>query len=153
MINYTEIIVALVTCGTLGFIAHRVIKAIRHASKLKNTPPFEDLMKNLELVLANEIASYERMLDYSTDGVDLDGFISNSQFINIYNDLSRRVIYSLSDDFYYLMSTYLTEDEVQSYIAQRIYLYLATKAVPNDEDETEEDEAPKEEYGDEFGEY
>lgn len=152
VIDVTILMVAILICASAGLIARMGLRTYRHTAKLKSTPGFDELMKTLELVMANEIASYERLLDYSTDGVDLDGFITNSQFVNIYNDLSKQIIYGLSDDFYYLMSTYWTEGEVQSYISQRVYLYLINKAVPVEDEEQEEAESPAD-YGDDFGEY
>lgn len=150
-INQTALVLTSLVLLVLVIMGNRALGIYQKVHNLQTTPSFEELIKTLELILATEISIYERYMANSTDAVDLDGFITNAQFKNIYNDLSNRVIRLISPQFYEYMECYWTEEEIHVYISQRIYTYLAEKAVPPDDEVLEEDEDEMDEEGQDLG--
>lgn len=110
-------------------LIYRKDRVYRHV--LENRMSLEEILNSTDLVLATEVVMYERYLE-DTGNVMLTN-ITNSEFVNIYNDLSRKILASFDDKFYQMASLYFTKEEFQSYLVNRVYDYLSNKIKANDE--------------------
>lgn len=115
-----------VVTGTLMALYHKLTsksRRIRHT--LENHVSIEELFVSLEFVLQTEINLYESYLQNKTD-IDLTT-LQNSEFINIYKDLSMKCLKAPSPQFWELAEVYMSRESIQTYITQRVYDYLAEK--------------------------
>lgn len=110
-------------------LIYRKDRVYRHV--LENRMSLEEILNSTDLVLATEVVMYERYLEDTGNAMLTN--ITNSEFVNIYNDLSRKILASFDDKFYQMASLYFTKEEFQSYLVNRVYDYLSNKIKANDE--------------------
>ena len=145
MVNETTIILIVILfpiCACLC-LAPTIIFVKRYLADypdvVQNRFTVEELFNTIDIIIATEIAIYEEYLSNTSDST-LDMPLTNAQFINIYNDLSNRILHGISPTFYRIAEVYMTESELQTFITQRVYNYLARKVAPDDiEPEGDED--------------
>lgn len=82
---------------------------------------FEELIAILHVIINSELEVYE------TDIFDTKGSITNSNFENFYNDLSKRIIDTVAPNFMQQLTKYVTEDAVIKIIARSVKKYLTSK--------------------------
>jgi hypothetical protein len=97
----------------------------RRQAPLEHKIELSDLFVNLEFVIKIECDLYETYLENNTDQ-DLTT-ITNTEFTNIYQDLSMRCLKAVSPQFWEMVEVYMTRESAQTYITQRVYDYLAKK--------------------------
>lgn len=134
------VIAAIVVCISANVIYNTVIIRIMRSMKYNTKMSIVEVFGAIDLITTNECTLYERYFANTTD----ISFVAmtNSQFINVYNDLSSRVLHAFSPGFLEMANVYLTTDEINTYAAQLIYNFLADKiqTVPDTgQDMTDED--------------
>jgi hypothetical protein len=97
----------------------------KRQAPLEHKIELSDLFVNLEFVIKIECDLYETYLENNTDQ-DLTT-ITNTEFTNIYQDLSMRCLKAVSPQFWEMVEVYMTRESAQTYITQRVYDYLAKK--------------------------
>lgn len=117
--------VSLSMIGIIAFYLKAVQKRRLKENTLQNRMDIGDLFMALEFILKTEMDLYEMILRNTSD-VDLTT-IDNSEFINIYQDLSRTCLKSVSPQFWELIEVYMDREAAQTYITQRVYNYLSDK--------------------------
>lgn len=125
------VVVVMTTLIAVYFTAKTIYERIVGVQTHRMT--VEEMYGILDVIIATEIVIYEKYLGNTTDTP-----LTNAQFINIYNDLSKRILKGISNTFYRMASYYLTREELQTYITQRVYNYLAEKVAGELDDEEPE---------------
>lgn len=133
LVNTIIISIAIPTISVTLYLLFSYIFSRRRKlyPRVKYRIKLRELYDTVDLIIATEIATYEKYLGNSTQN-DLDSPLTNSQFINIYDDLCKRILTGLSPTFYEMVSVYMTEDAMNTYITQRIYNYLADRVANSD---------------------
>jgi len=104
------------------FILQIFFRYIYTPYKLRTAPTdMNDLLSLLYTVVNSEIEVYENDVFN-----DLKA-INNSNFENFYNDITKNIMNSLSEEFFIKMRYYLNDEAVASIIARRVKSYLSEK--------------------------
>lgn len=119
-------VVVLITVLSTAFIIHQfIIKDIMRRMKYSTKMSIVEVFGSIDIIITNETALYEKYLANTTD-MNFTA-MTNSQFINVYNDLASRVLHAFSPGFIEMANVYLTTDELNTYAAQMVYNFLADK--------------------------
>lgn len=135
------ILAAIAICMPLGVLLflllhYLTLPFIREMHMQKNRMELTEIYATAESVISIECALYEKYFETNTTS-DLQS-LSNSEFLNIYNDLSMRCLKAFSENFWRAAEVYVTREELQTYITQRTFNYLHSKIRVSDEDEEAE---------------
>lgn len=134
------ILKALTIAGISSLILIFVIFPFILKYQVRSKLTLEQIYGNLKVLIVTQVREYERFLENSTDE-DYGTTMTNSQFVNYYNDMCKHVIKSVPPLFYEAASPYLTEDAIHEFITENIFSYLAEKveapggAVHSDDEE------------------
>lgn len=79
---------------------------------------FDTLMSVLKTIINTELDAYEN------DIFTQKGNITNSNFDNYYNDLTKKIIENISDDFLEAVSYYIPKSTVYRIVARSVKKYL-----------------------------
>ena len=143
------VIVAATVIACLLITYNFIIKPFMTRMKYNQRIPIVEVFGTIDIIVSNECTLYERYLTNTTDMSFIA--MTNSQFINVYNDIGSRVLHALSPGFLELANVYLTTDEINTYTARMVYNWLADKiqTVPDsaqdmdDEDTDDQDTVSK----------
>jgi len=118
---YWILIIILFVVIVLIFALYVYLNLV-YASYKKKTfrMSFEESWEVLSMIVKSEIELYE------TDVFEHKKAITNANFENFYNDLSKRIISKISDDLMNSLTHYMTYEAVISYIARTVKKYLAS---------------------------
>lgn len=119
------VIVAITSIVTLVALYNLVVKKLMASMKYNERIPLVELYASINLVINNECDLYERYFANTTD-IDFTA-MTNSQFMNVYQDLCSRVLHAFSPGFMGLVNVYLNDDEFNTYTARIVYNWLADK--------------------------
>lgn len=114
---YLAILIILTMITILGgtFIYKRYI------SSSYDTIPFTDLVVILRFLIDGELKNYDDTI------FKQKGSITNSNFENFYNDITKHIISSIPENFYVQMSKYLSREAVIRIICRDVRKYLIEK--------------------------
>ena len=135
------LIAAIAICAPLGallflLLHYLILPFIREMHMQKNRMELTEIYATAESVISIECALYEKYFETNTTS-DLQS-LSNSEFLNIDNDLSMRCLKAFSENFWHAAEVYVTREELQTYITQRTFNYLHSKIRVSEEDEETE---------------
>ena len=139
VILFCEVLLsAIAICLSIGCmlyfgLRYLLLPFIRELHVQKNRVELTEIFTTAEAIIGIECALYEKYFETNTTA-DLQS-LSNSEFLNIYNDLSMRCLKSFSENFWRSAEVYITREELQTYVTQRVFNYLHDKIrVVGDED-------------------
>lgn len=115
----------LMICGVLYFWHRMTLKNIRLDTYLKNKIEISDIFIILEFIVKVETDLYETFLETNSN-TNLST-LTNSEFLNIYNDLSKSCLKAISPTMWEIASVYVNKTTVQTYVTQRVMSYLTSK--------------------------
>lgn len=134
------IIKALVLAGISAILLRYLIFPFLIKYQVRSKVTIDQIYGTLKVVIVTQVREYERFLENSTDE-DYGTPMTNSQFVNYYNDMCKHVIKSIPPLFYEAAAPYLTEDAINEFITENIFSYLAEKIeAPGGGDHGEDDE-------------
>lgn len=110
---------------------------IRELVVQKNRMSLADIFETAEFIVTIECNLYEKYFDANTTAGMQS--LSNSEFLNIYNDLAMKCLKAFSPSFWAAAEVYITREELQTYVTQRVFNYLHSK-INVEEPSEEEDE-------------
>lgn len=118
-------------------VIQRILEKLKYNSKLS----IVEVFGAIDIIVTNESSLYERYLANTTD-MNFTA-MTNSQFINVYNDLCSRVLHAFSPGFIELANVFLTTDELNTYAAQMVYNFLAEKiqTIPDTAQDMDDEDA------------
>lgn len=89
---------------------------------VKSAPlSFTEMLAALNATINTEIDIYEKNI-FSTKGA-----ITNANFDNFYNDITKSILDALSPSYYYHMSVYLKDTAVATIVCRKVKEYLSGK--------------------------
>lgn len=119
------VIVAVIGILALILLYHSVIRRVMSQMKYNTRLPLVEVFGAIDLIVANECEQYSQYFANTTD-MDFTA-MTNSQFINVYNDLCSRILHAFSPGFLEMANMYLTTEEVNNYTARIVYNWMANK--------------------------
>ena len=134
----STIAICLPIGGLIYLLLHYVVLPfILNLHIQTNRIELTEIYATAESVISIECTLYEKYFETNTTA-DIQS-LSNSEFLNIYNDLSMRCLKSFSENFWRAAEVYVTREELQTYITQRVFNYLHSKIRVSDDVEEEEE--------------
>ena len=125
MIKMTSIDIILVVFISICFIIlalYSLEPFIRFIYNQKRAPQsIEEAISIIELLVNLQITAYEN------DIFNTKGAITNANFDNFYNDLVDRVLETIPNEFFNMVSPYMTQEAVITIICKTIKTYLVSK--------------------------
>lgn len=123
------ILVFLVVIG-IAYMIHRIFhKEIMRGLLLKNRIELSDIFVTIELIISTEKNLYEDFLISNGGNTDYAS-MTNTEFTNIYKEMSAQCLRAISPQLWDMAEIYMNRREIQTYITQQVYNYLAEKVPP-----------------------
>lgn len=119
---------AMVCLTVLGAIWLKFFLGKRYVSYdalLANRTDLVELFTTLDFIILTETNIYEQILETNSN-TNWAG-LSNSEFLNIYRDLSMRCLKAVSDNCWRQFELYMSRQTVQTYVTQKVMKYLTDK--------------------------
>jgi hypothetical protein len=130
------LLLAAIILGSLKFLIFPFL--FKYQARSRTT--IDQIYGTLKVLIITQVREYERFLENSTDE-DYGTSMTNSQFVNYYNDMCKHVIKSIPPLFYEAASPFLTEDAINEFVTENIFSYLAEKVeAPGGIDHSDDDE-------------
>lgn len=128
LIGVTVIVVALAIVG----IVYRFFgQWIVHRHNVEFRMELTDIFVTLEFIIKVETDLYETYLANNGQQTDYTT-LTNTEFINIYRDLSSHCLHAVSSELWRMGELYMSRESLETYVTQKVYSYLADK-VPDQE--------------------
>lgn len=107
-------------------ILYFIAKSISHYISLKlsrrySQTSFPELLLILKTIIDTELDVYEKSVFLNRQG------ITNANYENYYNEITKHIIDSIPENYYEQMSKYLTKEAVITYICHLVHQYLQEK--------------------------
>lgn len=134
LIFFSCVVIGLTVVVTYFIIATKKRKIISQANILEHRVDIGELFVILEFIIKTETDLYESFLETNST-TDLST-LSNAEFVNIYQDISKNCLKSISRQFWELCELYINRELVETYVTQRVMSYLTDKL----NEELDEDE-------------
>lgn len=133
--------VILPLCGLIALVWFLSKKNAQNYFKrkmiLQNRINIGELFVTIDFIVKIECDLFEQYFERNTTA-DMTT-LTNSEFTNIYNELSMRCLKAVSSMMWDLSEVYMNREEVQTYITQKVMTFLLEKStVTEDEEETPE---------------
>lgn len=105
---------------------------------LENKLNIGEVFITIDFIIKTECDLYEQYFENNTTADMIT--LTNSEFTNIYNSISMQCLKAVSPTLWELAEVYMTRDEVQTYITQKVMQFLLDKStVTEDEEENSND--------------
>lgn len=115
--------IALSLALSLAIIVTKTIKKNYKVIKYAQVESFSSLLSILHSIIEVEITMYEQNIFNERGG------LTNSNFMNFYEDICQSIESHLSPDLIAMMTQYVTEDFIYTLIARKVKAYLTSKVV------------------------
>lgn len=121
------LLITVIIVGAIVFVYRFLFQQnTERKTVMENAVPLDEIFVALEFIISTETNLYEQYLSNHGKG-DIAG-LSNTEFKNIYNELSMRILKSVSPSMWSMCEMYMTREAIQTYITERVFNYLLDKA-------------------------
>lgn len=129
--------VILPICGLVALIWLLLKKTSRDYFErklvLQNRINIGELFITIDFIVKIECDLFEQYFERNTTA-DMTT-LTNSEFTNIYNELSMRCLKAVSPMMWDLSEVYMNREEVQTYITQKVMTFLLEKSTVTEDEE------------------
>lgn len=112
---------------------HYLRKERRYTVNLQHRIDIVELFASLDFIIKVETDIYEQILETNST-INWVG-LTNTEFINIYNELAMRCLKAISSISWEMFDIYIKRETVQTYVTQKVMQYLMVKTERDDIEE------------------
>ena len=123
--------VVLVTLVIMLIVYRLFGQWVIHRHNIQYRMELTDVFVTLEFIIKVETDLYETYLANNGQQTDYTT-LTNTEFINIYRDLSNHCLRAVSSELWRMGELYMSRESLETYVTQKVYSYLADKVPDQD---------------------
>ena len=127
----TGFVVVVVALLIVAIVARFFGRFIMHRHDVQYRMELADIFITIEFIIKVETDLYETYLANNGQSTDYAS-LTNTEFINIYKELSSRCLHAVSGELWRMCELYMSRESMETYVTQKVYSYLADKVPDSD---------------------